>query len=419
MPAMNERPALFRLEAIEFQRSQRQWGEVALLQPVSTQILVWFLAAAFAALVAFLCFAPYARKETVSGYLTPAAGTAKIFAITPGVVTGIFVHEGDIVQQGEKLLTVGTAQIAADGTDVNASLLDTLNAQRALLKQQIAAEQQRSAAEQDRLGALLRSLAADIGQLTAQIAAQDERIRLTESLVSSASELVSKGYLSTLEFKRRQGSVLEERQQLNTLNRQLGDAKTKLSDARYELEQLPTTTAAKIQPLRDGLSSVEQRVAEVNGRRAYVVRAPITGRVSMLQARTGQAADPKQLQMEIVPEHAVLEADLFVPTRAAGFIKPGQQVRVLYDAFPYQNFGTYAARISRVSRTILTASDSSAPIPLKEPAYRVTATLARNDVDANGEKIPLQPDMQLRADIILEKRPLIAWLIGPLLDARR
>src|SRR4051794_38606158 len=148
---MNQRPALFRLEAIEFQRSQRQWGEVALLQPLSTQVLIWFLAAAVAGLVAFSCWATYARKETVPGYLTPAAGTAKIFATSPGVVTGVYVHEGDTVQQGNPLLTVGTAQIAADGIDVNASVLDTLTAQRTLLRQQVAAEEQRATAERDRL----------------------------------------------------------------------------------------------------------------------------------------------------------------------------------------------------------------------------------------------------------------------------
>lgn len=416
---MDVRPPLFRHEALEFQRAQMQWGEVALLQPLSTKILTWFLIGAFGTVVAFLCLTPYARKETVPGYLTPSAGTAKVFATTPGVVSTVYVSEGDTVQQGQPLLTVGTAQIAADGTDVNAAMLDTLGAQRTLLEQQVAAEEQRAAAERDRLTALLRSLAADTGQLNAQIAAQNERIGLDQSMVASAAQLVSRGYISNFEYKRRQGAVLEQRQGLNTLNRQLSDLQTKLAETRYTLEQLPTATAAKIQPLRDALSGVEQRIAEVNGRRAYVLRAPRTGRVSMLQARPGQPADPRQLQMEIMPEDAALEAELFVPTRAAGFIKPGQEVRLLYDAFPYQNFGTYKARITRVSRTIITPADSSAPVALKEPAYRVTAALERGDIDANGEKIPLQTDMQLHADIILDRRALVGWLIAPLLDARR
>jgi membrane fusion protein len=107
-----------------------------------------------------------------------------------------------------------------------------------------------------------------------------------------------------------------------------------------------------------------------------------------------------------------------VPTRAIGFIRPGQPVRVLYDAFPYQNFGTYSGRTVKVSQTILTSTDVSVPVTLKEPVYRVTAELDRPDIDAYGQKIPLQSGMLLKADIILEKRSLLNWLLAPLLSAR-
>jgi membrane fusion protein len=99
-------------------------------------------------------------------------------------------------------------------------------------------------------------------------------------------------------------------------------------------------------------------------------------------------------------------------------VRVGQQVRILYDAFPYQKFGTYRGSVLKISQTILTGNDASGPIALKEPAYRVTAALERPDIDAYGQKIPLQPDMLLKADVILDKRPLMSWLLDPLLSAR-
>ena len=39
-------------------------------------------------------------------------------------------------------------------------------------------------------------------------------------------------------------------------------------------------------------------------------------------------------------------------------------------------------------------------------------------MDAFGREVPLQPDMTLRADIILEKRSLIERLLEPLLSVR-
>jgi membrane fusion protein len=137
-----------------------------------------------------------------------------------------------------------------------------------------------------------------------------------------------------------------------------------------------------------------------------------------LLASVGRRADPQYLQLEIVPADSVLEAELFVPTRAIGFVRPGQEVRILYDAFPYQSFGAYGGRISKISQTILKGSDISAPVTLQEPAYKVTVTLDRPDIDAYGQKKPLQADMLLRADIILGRRSLMSWLIDPLLSAR-
>jgi len=162
------------------------------------------------------------------------------------------------------------------------------------------------------------------------------------------------------------------------------------------------------------LSTIEQRIAEIKGRSAYVIRAPTAGRVSTLQATVGQNADPQQLQLEIIPKDAVLQAALFLPTRAVGFVEPGQAIRIMYDAFPYQHFGTYRGTVVNVSQTILTTSDAAGPIKLTEPSYRVTAALEKLAIDAYGRTVPLQPDMYLKADIVLEKRSLMSWLANPL-----
>jgi membrane fusion protein len=409
---------LFRQEAIEFQRHNREWGRVSHLQPLSTKLLTWFIAAAVALTIAFLFVGQYARKETVTGYLTPTSGTAKIFAPQHGTIKQIHVSDGEQVKENQPLLTVETNQIAANGFDVNATMLETLNSQQDLLKRQIAAEEQRTASEKDRLSAVIKGLETEVSQLQAQIKTQAERLRVTEEFVTSAVGLKAKGYMADVEFKRREVAVLEQKQNLNSLNQQLAARQNQLTESRYSHQQLPTVMAGKIQSLRGELAAAEQRVAEINGRRAYVIRAPAPGRVSTLQATVGQYADPRRLQMEIVPSDSVLEAQLFVPARAIGFVEPGQRVRILYEAFPYQQFGTYSGRVTRVSQTILTGNDAFGPLTLKEPAYRVTAALDRPDINAYGKRIPLQADMLLRADILLEKRSLISWFLDPLLSVR-
>jgi membrane fusion protein len=415
---MTPQLSLFRQEAVEFQQHHRQWGEVALLQPLSTKVMTWFFTTAVALVFVFLFLGQYARKETVVGYLTPVSGTSKVFIPQQGTIKEIYVKEGQGVQTGQPLFAVETSQIAANGQDVNTTMLDTLESQRNLLTNQIAAEQERVKSEQERLTALIGGMQTEISHLQAQIEIQNEQIRVSDILVSSVAGLRARGNISEPEFRQRELAALEQKQKLNSLNQQLAARHNQLTETRYSLQQLPTVMAQKIQSLRSELSTTEQRIAEINGRRAYIIRAGTVGRVSMLQATVGQFADPRRLQLEIVPIDSVLQAELFVPTRAIGFVRPGQKVRVKYEAFPYQNFGTYTGQIIKVSHTILTSSDASGPIALKEPAYRVTAALERTDVDAYGEKIPLQADMLLSADIILERRSLVRWLLDPLLSIR-
>jgi membrane fusion protein len=409
---------LFRQEAIDFQQHNRQWGQVALLQPLSTKIIAWFIVAAVATIVIFLFPAQYSRKETVIGYLMPTAGTAKIFASQQGTIREIFVKEGQEVEKGQPLLAVETSQIAANGQDVNVTILSTLESHRNRLTPQIAAEQERTKSEQARLTASIGGLEAEISELQAQIDNQRERIRVSDVLVSNVAGLRARGLMTEPEYRQRELAALDQKQKLNSLNQQIAAKQNQLTETRYSLEQLPTVMEGKIQSLRSELATTEQRIAEVSGRRAYVIRAPAAGRISTLQATVGQFADPRLLQMEIIPNERGLQAELFVPTRAIGFVRTGQHVRILYEAFPYQQFGAYGGRVSKISQTILTKSDASGPIELKEPAYKVTAALDRPDIDAYGKKMPLQADMLLRADIILEKRPLISWLLDPLLSVR-
>jgi membrane fusion protein len=407
--------ALFRQEVVEFQRDHRQWGGVALLQPASTKVAAWFVASSVALIAVFLFLAPYARKETVYGYLTPTAGTARIYAPQHGIVSGVHVEEGQEVKEGQPLLGVTTAQVAADGLDVNVTMLDALARQRDLLARQVSTEEARTQSERERLAALIRGLEDEVSHIEAQIGTQRGRVQLLQGLVTSAARLNPRGYVSDLDYRRREEALLEQRQNLDALGQQLAARRNQLTEQRFGLAQLPAVAADRMRTLQGELSAVEQRIAEVNGRRAYVIRAPISGRVSAVQATVGRPADPRQLQLSILPGGSVLQAELFVPTRAAGFVQAGQKVRILYEAFPYQNFGTYGGHVVKVSRTVLTPADISAPVELKEPAYRVSAALDRSDVDAYGDKIPLQPDMLLRADIILDRRTLMNWLLNPLL----
>ena len=408
--------SLFRQEVIEYQNASLQHGEVILIQPMSTKVLTWFGLASVIVATTFLGLAQYAYKQTLTGFLAPISGTAKVFAPREGTVQNVYVRQGDFVHKGQVLFTVSTEQIAADQSDVQQQVLAILRQQKTLLMQQISAEELRVSSEKERLTHLQQSYQTEEQSVLAQIQAQEQQIALAESLVGPAAQLRSKGLMSNNEYTVRVSDVLQKRQKLNDLQQLLYKLRNQITENQYSLSQLPTTMGEKIAALRGTLTDTEQRLSEANGRHAYAIRSPAEGKVALLAISPGQNADPKHVQLEIIPENGALQAELLVPPRAIGFIAPGEAVRIRYDAFPYQEFGVYSGIITEVSQTMLI--DSNGPIRLESPAYKVTVSLNTMEVDVHTRRVPLQPDMTLKADVILDKRPLYRWLLEPLYGAK-
>jgi membrane fusion protein len=101
-------------------------------------------------------------------------------------------------------------------------------------------------------------------------------------------------------------------------------------------------------------------------------------------------------------------------------MRPGQEVQISLQAFPYQRFGTVPGAIRTVSTTVLAPNE--VPIQglnIQEPVYRLRVTMSREVVMAYGETIPMQPGMLVSADIVFDRRSLLEWLFDPIYAVRR
>jgi membrane fusion protein len=138
-----------------------------------------------------------------------------------------------------------------------------------------------------------------------------------------------------------------------------------------------------------------------------------------MQARPGGMPPANSPLVSIMPDGSELLAELLVPTRAAGFIKPGDEVRLQVEAYPFERFGFVMGNVASVSHSVLTPGEFLAPIEIKEAVYRVRVALSRDFVMAYGKKAQLRPGMSLRADIVIDRKPLWRQLIDPMLAAAK
>jgi membrane fusion protein len=409
---------LFRQQAIDQQRL-RIWGEVALALPNSYALMTIFIAVSVVAASLFIATQTYARKEHAAGFLLPTTGIARIVPPRAGTITAVAVSEGQHVEPGAALLTVTDAATSEHGENIDAAKIDELRKQRDRLADQIALERDKAVIEAQRLQGQIESGSAQIAELQRQLAIRIDRIEIARQQLNGAVELTSKGYLSKVELRRRQDAYLGERENHSVLTRDQTAKQAELTGLQDTLRQLPVATAQRIAQLEVSIAEVGARLKEIEAQRGYQLRAPIAGRVSALQASIGKVADPRIPLLSIVPDDDFLEAELLVPARAIGFIAPGQTVQISYDTFPFQQFGFARGTVRSVSHTLLKPEEVVGPTQPRNPSYPVYVTLEQQTIRAYDAELPLEPDLQLQADIVSERRSLLAWVLDPVLSVWR
>lgn len=405
--------SLFRVEAIEHVR-RRLDGAVVLASPISVRVLSWLLASVVLAAAIFASFASYARKETVIGWITPNTGFIRIVAGSAGRLERLNVHEGETILAGADLATVRASQDIASG-DTGANLVASLSAEAESRATSAQADVQRLRQELDQLHRRRALLREEGGEVARQIGLQQERVRLAQADIARVQSLADRGFFPRAQLEARQGGLLELQQSLGVLQQRRLGLERDSSEILARINEIPLDVTASEANSAATLAQLNQRRVDVQVRSEYVVRSEVSGRVAALPVRQGQAISTGAAIAVIVPAGSHLEAELYVPSRAAGFIREGQGVRLSYQAFPHQRFGVGHGVVTSVSRTVLAPSEVAIPgLSVEEPVFRVQVRLAQASVEAYGESVPLQAGMLLTADVIIDRRSLLEWLLDPI-----
>ena len=358
---------LFRDEAVRHATGGLD-GQVLLPVRISIWLIGGVLAGALAVAGWFATTASYARTETITGWLAPESGVVRAAASRGGVVVDILVGAGDLVLQDAPLARMRLPSHGETGIN-RLAIIQTLEKQRY---------------------AILAAYEATLLGLAA------ERARLTARLAS-----------------------LQAEQALATLSRSAKAIRRDIKDVANRLDGIPGAEAVARAETDAAIGALDEKLARLDWADEYTVTAPLGGRVDTLVARVGQSLAAGSAVAVLVPIGDELVAELFVPPRAAGFVDVGQTVELKYEAFPFQRFGSQEATVDKVSLTVLSRDQAGRPdlgssLEPSEPVFSARGRLATQTVQAYGASVPLRAGMLLSADIVLDRRTLVEWLLEPL-----
>ena len=395
-------------------------GASRLATVVSLLLLISTLSA-----LAYLSSATYARTVAVSGFLTAAEGAVKVGVEQGGVILAVHVTVGDVVDSGDPLLTVGSALAIDVNGDASShhSLTERMDQgfeeRLTQLQQQTLGISERHRLSSARIRVELARLDGQRGELSTARALRRERLAMAESKGRALDRLRKQRVITELDWMDHEALVLRLREdllatesELSTVisQREAGLLQAAEIDAAYDVELL--RSAAHMSELR-----MEQDRTAVSGQR--VLLATRSGYIDTLEAQPGMITQPGITLLSIVPGTNELRARLLIPDRAVGGVGIGQTLRLRFDAFPHQHFGAIPAQLVSLASTISASGETLGPFRPTEPVFLGEARLVKSTESVERWPVDLREGMRFTADVELEQRTLLEWLLEPLIGLGR
>ncbi len=391
----------------------------------------------------FIAWAAITKVDEVSvtsGEVMPSGMVQTIQHHEGGVIEKIFVGPGDIVEQGQTLVTLRPNDLKADrdqlearrvalelqaerlrayaeGREPNYGTVDNryamlVNDQKSIMDLQRQSRESQVMVLDTQIAQREAELAVLSGQeksIREQIALLSEQLKMRETLLEKG--LVSRVlYLETQrELSRNTGLLNEVIGKARTSREAIAEAKGRT----LELDsKLKSESVQQMGLVTKELAELREAIARIDDRKERLeIKSPVRGVVQSLEVNTiGGVIAAGGPVVHIVPLDETLVVETRIPPRDVGFISVGQEAKVKFSSYDFTKFGALNGKVSRISATTFTDDKGNS-------FYRARIDLDRNYVGETPGHNLILPGMTVVADIKTNRKTLIEYLIRPIYTA--
>ncbi|WP_371328702.1 HlyD family type I secretion periplasmic adaptor subunit [Pantoea sp. Ae16] len=335
--------------------------------------------------------------STGTGKVIPSSREQVLQSLEGGILTELYVHEGDQVQAGEVVArldpTRSQSSVGESAARYRAALAAAsrlraeVNDTRLTFPDELSGWPDLIAAETRLYNTKRAQLNDATKQFNASLALANRELAITQRLAKS-------GAASNVEVLR--------------LQREKSDLELKLTDMRSQYYVQAREELAKASAEADSLAEV------IKGREDTVtrltIRAPMRGIVKNIKVSTvGGVVPPNGELMNIVPLNDRLLVEARLSPRDIAFIHPGQRAVVKISAYDYAIYGGLNGAVESISPD--TIQDEVKP----EIYYYRVFIRTDNDYVQNkaGRRFSITPGMVSTVDIKTGEKTVMDYLVKP------
>ncbi len=348
--------------------------------------------------------------ETVSSpfVLVPVRGADPVRTSDDGIVEQVNAVEGSAVRKGDPLFVIQSKVTADRTSEYQTDRVRIKAAEDKLVSAQMKQESQRMADEQED-----KRLKGHADYLKRMIDHKKKQLALAKELEENHKKLYEEGITNQAQYAgyQMEGSKISlELEQLETESEQNLTAIQKL---RHESEVRVAEFKSLKQAIEEDLNRYKIRRDALGQELAFssgnllTIPSPCSG--TILRVRTnsaGAVVQEGEILCELACSDDELQAELAVPEIGLVRIKPGQGVKLLYDALPYQRYGVQYGTVRWISPASVAVNNA--------PAFRVLVDLRDEGIPIQGKMRAFLPGMGGTAQVVVDRRSLISYAFQPI-----
>lgn len=406
------------------------------------------------ALVVWAAFSYVKEVAVTYGEVIPKGKIQVIQHLEGGIVSNVYVNNGDEVKRGQVLVKMDPKAVQAElsqlrGRDI-ALILDSerlkaftngkfadLNAwAEAVIKSKyntvkndgevnhlIEAEkvhldsQYKTYMDQKNiLEATLQKKKEQKKELDTQMAVLDRHISLITEEFNMYHKLKQQNYVSHRDYLVVVRELNKAKGERVRLDSQYEQTKEDIKEAEYKLKELDSTsrekalkelgtTNDKILELRHKIEKTEDQLDRL------VVKSPVNGIVKGVTVFPGNVIKPGGQLLEVVPMSDNMLVESRVNPRDIGHIKVGDGVKVKVLTYDFARYGAITGKLIKISASTYKDEEGN-------PYYQATVSLDQQYIGSNGGRKYLKPGMTVQADIVTGEKTILQYLLKPIHRAR-
>ena len=422
-------------------------------KPGSTsKILFLLISGIFTIFFIWAAFAEIDELARGNGKVIPTDKIQTVQSLDGGIISEIFIKEGDIVKFDDPLMKIDTTRFQATLEESKQEYLSLLAVKaRFEIESRIDIDNDLPKIEFDAkvleddskyninekllLENRFRELKSSINVLKSQENQKIQELREIESTIRKLSDslgfieeqrktirkLVERGVKSNFD-------LLNIEKEYNQTKGDLQTAKLSISRSNYAINEAQNKIKEKINIFKSEASNeLQKAVGQINRFEAKLVgdrdkvanttiTSPVDGIIKQLNFNTiGGVVQSGIDLIEIVPLSDALVVEAKIDPKDIAFINPSQKAIIKITAYDFAIYGGLDAKIVEISADTIVDKESKEG----KSYYRVLVKTDKNYLERKGKRLPIIPGMVATVDIVTGKKTILDFILKPILKVRQ